>query len=131
MCYKLFERVLFPILLFFFFLRLYNFWWIMRLWHENSKQFNLFEPQATVTNKPILRSSHPEMLCKKGALTNFLKFIGKHLCQGLFFNKVAARSATLLKKRLWRRCFPVNFAKFLRKTFFTEHLRLLLLYFTY
>ena len=22
--------------------------------------------------------------------------------------------ATLLKKRLWRRCFPVNFAKFLR-----------------
>ena len=27
------------------------------------------------------------------------------------------RSATLLKKRLWRRCFPVNFAKFLRTPF--------------
>ena len=26
-------------------------------------------------------------------------------------------SATLLKKRLWRRCFPVNFAKFLRTPF--------------
>ena len=25
--------------------------------------------------------------------------------------------ATLLKKRLWHRCFPVNFAKFLRTTF--------------
>ena len=25
--------------------------------------------------------------------------------------------ATLLKKRLWRRCFPVNFAKFLRTPF--------------
>ena len=25
--------------------------------------------------------------------------------------------ATLLKKRLWRRCFPVNFAKFLRTLF--------------
>ena len=25
--------------------------------------------------------------------------------------------ATLLKKRLWHRCFPVNFAKFLRKYF--------------
>ena len=30
------------------------------------------------------------------------------------FNKAAGlRPATLLKKRLWHRCFPVNFAKFL------------------
>ena len=27
------------------------------------------------------------------------------------------RPATLLKKRLWHECFPVNFAKFLRKPF--------------
>ena len=27
------------------------------------------------------------------------------------------RSATLLKKRLWRRCFLVNFAKFLETPF--------------
>ena len=27
------------------------------------------------------------------------------------------------KKRLWHSCFPVNFAKFLRTPFFTEHLR--------
>ena len=26
------------------------------------------------------------------------------------------------QKRLWHRCFPVNFAKFLRVPFFTEHL---------
>ena len=32
-----------------------------------------------------------------------------------------------LKKRLWHRCFPVNFAKILRTTFFIEHLRRLLL----
>ena len=33
-----------------------------------------------------------------------------------------------LKKRLWHRCFPVKFAKFLRTTFFIEYLwRLLLL----
>ena len=31
------------------------------------------------------------------------------------------RTATLLKKRLWPRCFPVNFLKFLRTTFFKEH----------
>ena len=30
-------------------------------------------------------------------------------------NKVAGlRAATLLKKGLWHRCFPVNFAEFLR-----------------
>ena len=38
------------------------------------------------------------------------------------------RPATLLKKRLRHRCFPVNFAKFLRTPFLTEHLRWLLLY---
>ena len=76
------------------------------------------------------RSSRPDMFCKKGVLENFAKFYGKHLCQSLFFNKVAAlRPATLLKKRLWHSCFPVNFAKFLR-TFFTEHFRWLLLEFT-
>ena len=37
------------------------------------------------------------------------------------------RPATLLKKRLWHRCLPVNFAKFLRTTFFIEHLWWLLL----
>ena len=29
--------------------------------------------------------------------------------------------ATLLKKRLWHRCFPLNFAKFQRTPFLTEH----------
>ena len=37
--------------------------------------------------------------------------------------------ATLLKKRFWHRCFPVNFAKFLRTPFFTEHLWWLLLFY--
>ena len=34
------------------------------------------------------RSSHQRCSAKKGALRNFLKFTGKHLCQSLFFNKV-------------------------------------------
>ena len=68
------------------------------------------------------------MFCRKGVLRNFAKFTGKQLCQSYFFNKVAGlRTAIFLKKRLWRRCFPVNFAKFLRTSFFTEHLRCLLL----
>ena len=51
-------------------------------------------------NKKV-RSSRPDVLCKKGVLRNFAKFTGKHLCQRLFFNKVAGlRPATLLKKNL-------------------------------
>ena len=53
------------------------------------------------------RSGSPEVFCKKAVFKNFAKFSGKHLCESLFFNKVAGpRSATLLKKRLWYRCFP-------------------------
>ena len=33
------------------------------------------------------------------------------------------KTPVLLKKRLWHKRFPLNFAKFLRKPFFTEHLR--------
>ena len=36
---------------------------------------------------------------------------------------------SVLKKRFWERCFPVNFSKFLRKPFLTEHHRWLLLAF--
>ena len=58
------------------------------------------------------------MFCKKSALQNFAEFIGKHLC---------LRPTTLLKKRLWHRCFPMNFAKFLRTPVLIEHLWWLLL----
>ena len=62
----------------------------------------------------MTRSIRLEVFCKKGVLRNFAKFTGKHLCQSLFFNKVAGlRSTTLLKKGLWHKCFPVNFVKFL------------------
>ena len=48
--------------------------------------------------------------------------------QSLFFNKVSSlRPATLLQARLWHRSFVVNFVKFIRTSFFTEHLRWLLL----
>ena len=64
------------------------------------------------------RSSHHKCSMKKGVLRNFTKFTRKHLCQSLFFNKVATlRPTTLLKKGLWHRCFPVNFVKFLKAPF--------------
>ena len=67
------------------------------------------------------RSSRTDGFCKKAVLRNFKKCTGKHLCQSLFLNK-----ATSL--RLWHRCFPVNFVKFLRTPFLKEHLWWLLLY---
>ena len=48
--------------------------------------------------------------------------------ESFFLNKVAdLRPATLLKKGLWHRGLPVNFEKFLRTPFFTEHFLWLLL----
>ena len=79
----------------------------------------MFDSVLNASLKDTFRSSRPEVFCKKGVRRNFEKFTGKHLCQSLFFNK---------KHRLWHRCFPVIFAKFLRTPFLTEHLRWLLLY---
>ena len=58
----------------------------------------------------ILISLSQEVLCKEAFLKKFAKFVGEHLC--LFFNE------DLLKKRLWHRCFPVNFGKFLNPSFY-------------
>ena len=66
---------------------------------------------------------HQKCSVKKGVLRNFAKFTGKFLCQSLFFNKVAeAWACNFIKKEIWHWYFPVNFAKFLRTPFFTEHL---------
>ena len=53
----------------------------------------------------------PEVFCKKSVLKYFTCIV-KHLCWSLS-----------LIKRLQHRCFPMNFAKFLRTSGFTEHLR--------
>ena len=51
------------------------------------------------------------MFCKKGVLKNFTDL----------------RPATLFKKKLWHRCFLVNFVKFLRTPISIEHFCWLLL----
>ena len=66
-----------------------------------------------------LRGSHQRCSVRIRVVRNFAKFTGKKLCQILFFNKVTGlRPATLFKKILWHRYFPVNFAKFLRTPFY-------------
>ena len=64
------------------------------------------------------------MFCKNDVLKNFTKLTEIHLCQSFVSTKVVGlRSATLLKKRLRHKCFPVNLAIFLRTPFLIEHLR--------
>ena len=58
---------------------------------------------------------------KKGVLRNFAKFTEKHLCQSLFLLK-------FIRPQAWHRCFPVNFAKFLRTAFLQNTFRRLLLH---
>ena len=65
-----------------------------------------------------IQKQPPELFYKKGVLKNFAKFTGKDLCQILFSKK----------KKLWHRCFPVNFAKFLRILFLQSTSWKLLLY---
>ena len=71
------------------------------------------------------RSSHPEVFCKKGVLSNFIKFTGKHLCQGLFLNKVAGlrpQTCNFIKKKTLTQVFSCEFWKISKNTLFTEQL---------
>ena len=76
----------------------------------------------------IHRSIQRRCSITKDVLKNFAKFRGKYLCQSFLLNKVTGmRPATLLKKRLSQRCFPVNFAKLLRTPFLQSNFGRLLL----
>ena len=83
-------------------------------------------------SKSILRSSHRRCSLRKCILRNFAKFIGKYLCQSVFFNKVAGlrlQVCNFIKKRPWLRClFAVNFAKFLITAFLQNTSGRLLVY---
>ena len=64
-----------------------------------------------------VRSSHQRCSMRKGALRNFAKFTGKHLCKSLFLNKVAGLVLQLyLKKRLWH-VFSCEFCEISKSTF--------------
>ena len=58
-------------------------------------------------------------LCEKGVLRNFTKFTGKHLCQGLFFNKLQAKACRFIKKTLAQKFF-CEFYEISKNTCFTE-----------
>ena len=88
--------------------------------------FLLLFPESMILR--TYRSSRQEVFCKNGVLRNSTKIRRKTPVSESFFNKVVGfRPATLLKRRLLHRRFPVNFVKFLRTPFCTEQLWWLLL----
>ena len=72
---------------------------------EDQSKYYLSYPKPPVLDikkSPVLsikrencRSSRLEVFCRKDAFRNFAKFTGKHLYQGLFFNKVAGQGLQL------------------------------------
>ena len=86
-----------------------------------------FPPRLTVSS----RSSWPEVFCRKVVLRNFSKFTGKHMCQRLFFNKVVGLACNFIKKETLVQVFSCEFWEISKNTFFTEHLRWLLLKFSH
>ena len=69
-----------------------------------------------------IRSSHRKCSVRTGVARIFTKFTEKHLCQGLFFNKVAG-----LRQLYWKRDSGTGVSlwilrNFSKSTFFTDHL---------
>ena len=102
---------------------------VMRVMGKKPNIFTLQLPIYYILKKEILiganvRSSRPDVFCKKVFLKISPNAQEKTCAQSLFYNEVAGlEHATLFKKRPWHRCFPVNFVKFLRTRFFKERLR--------
>ena len=61
----------------------------------NANFLNIENKSKILDGHDVFRDSHQRCSIEKDVLKNFLKFKERHL-------------------GLWRRCFPVNFAKFLR-----------------
>ena len=64
----------------------------------------------------IDRISRLEVVCKKGVLRIFAKFIGKQLCQSLFFCQ-RAQSCSFIKKETLTQVFSFEFWEISKNTF--------------
>ena len=85
----------------------------------NSNRHNMTLNYFKMTQKQLFACSSKHVF--------FTIFTEKHLCWSLFFDKVAILGpATLFKKRIRNRCFPVNIEKILIALFIV-HLRSVLL----
>ena len=85
--------------------------------------------------KKSIMNIYPEAVTQrcsvKWLFLDILQSSKRNICAGVSFLinlQASDLPATLLKKRIWHRCFHVNFAKFLRIPFLTKHLWCLFLF---
>ena len=90
---------------------------------KNIVQLKIFDHfHRESPSKMLDRSSRPDMFCKKGVdvLRNFTKFTGKHLCESLFFNKVAGlrpEAFNFIKNIILAQGFSCEFCEISKNTF--------------
>ena len=73
----------------------------------------------------ICKNSQQRCSVKEGVLRNFAKLPGKHLCQRLIFNKVAAQAKVFnfIKKESLAQVFSCEFCEISKNAFFIGDLR--------
>ena len=81
-----------------------------------------------INSSIIFRSSQQRCFVKKGVLEISQNSQESTCARVSFLIKLQVPPVTLLKKRLWRSCLPVNLAKFLRTPFSQNTSGRLLLY---
>ena len=88
------------------------------IYYKTVCPFNIFHSHKamSMTVSKTIRSSRTEVFSKKGVCRNFSKFTRKHLCQRLFFNKVAGLRP--VKKETLAQAFSCEFCKISKNTFF-------------
>ena len=82
----------------------------MNIWKFSSVSY------CVVSESKFNRSSHSQMFFK----TDFPKYLA-------ILTEKYLQTRNFIKGKLQHRCFPVRFANYFKKTFFTEHLQWLLL----
>ena len=105
--------------------RFYTFFWCLltlnlkkRLGRLPPLQVNRNTTKVSVQLRSRIHAEAPARRCSIKKL--FLEISlnsQENICASLFFNKVVGWGLQLFWKRLWQRCFAVNFAKISKNTF--------------
>ena len=90
-----------------------------------SKTFLWINLNISQFHEHIFRSSRSQMFIKIGILKSFPNFREKHLCWSLRLKACKF----ILKVFSWKRVLSCEVCEIFKNTFFTEHLRWLLLHF--
>ena len=69
-----------------------------------------------------IQKQPPEVFRKRRYSWNFSKFIGKHLCWSVFFNKAAGFRPETVFKKTPAHVFCCAFSEIFKNTYFVEHL---------